>query len=84
MSDIVPDMKKITSREFQKSFSKLSQRLKPGEAVEVTRRGKALGTFAKASVRSVPLPNFLEDVKRLGHGPKVGASILKRFHDSLY
>lgn len=59
MSGIVPDMRKVNAREFQKAFSKVAQELGQGETVAVTLRGKPLGFFTKARERSAAvMPDF--------------------------
>ncbi len=76
-------MKKVTLRQFQKEFRKLTDRLRPGQAVQITKRGKALAVLTKAPQRRMKAPNFLANVHKLGHGPTVGQSILEDFGDSL-
>jgi hypothetical protein len=41
--------KQMASREFQHNFGKLAERLKGGESITVTKRGRTIGTFTKAS-----------------------------------
>lgn len=70
MSGILPDMKKVNAREFQKAFSKVAQQLGRGETVEVTRRGKPFGFFTRVPERAPKrMPNFAANLAKL---PLVG------------
>jgi hypothetical protein len=70
MSGMVPDMKKVNAREFQKAFSKVAQDLAQGETVEVTRHGKPFGFFTKAPERA---PGIMPDFSgNLAHVPFIG------------
>jgi hypothetical protein len=67
---MVPDMKKVNAREFQKAFSKVTQELGQGETVEVTRHGKPLGFFTKAPERA---PGMMPDFSaNLANVPAIG------------
>jgi hypothetical protein len=74
-------MKKITSREFQKAFGKVSANLKPGQSVLITHHGKPVGAFTKSPIRKIPCPNFLANLEKAGADEKAGASLLKNFYD---
>lgn len=68
-------MKKITAREFQHSFSETAAKLKPGQAVLVTKHGKALGTFTKATQgkpRKFRCPDFVAELRREGLNTRKG------------
>jgi len=70
-------MKQVTAREFQHCFGALSKSLKPGELIQVTRRGKVDGIYQKAPRTGIKQPNFLERVEKLNYSAKVGAQLLK-------
>ena len=76
-------MKKVTAREFQKSFGKLAKGLADGQALEVTNHGKPLGVFTKVAPRKVNMPDFLANVRKAGYDPKVGDAMLEEFNASL-
>lgn len=73
-------MKKVNSREFQKKFSELNQKLKPGQSVEITHHGKPMAIYTKRAPRRIKMPNFLAALK---NDPQVGDRILKEYYDSL-
>jgi hypothetical protein len=75
--------KKITAREFQHTFSKTANSLRAGESVTITKRGKPLGFFTKLPARQIKTPDFLANLKKLGHSATVGDQILREFYDSL-
>jgi antitoxin (DNA-binding transcriptional repressor) of toxin-antitoxin stability system len=77
------DMKNITARHFQHTFSKTTDSLKPGQSLTITKRGKPLGVFTKLPNRPIKTPDFLANLKKLGHSEKLGDQILKEFYDSL-
>jgi len=64
----------INVREFQRSFGRVSKALKPGQTVTVTKRGTVLGYFTRI-VRQSP-PDYLGNLKRLGHGKEVGQKLI--------
>jgi predicted GNAT family acetyltransferase len=72
-------MKKITAREFQHSFSKTTAKLKPGQAVLVTKHGKALGMFTKASEgkpRKFRCPDFEAELQKGGFDKRIGQKVI--------
>ena len=73
-------MKQINSREFQKSFAAVIRRLKNGQRIEITKRGKSVGQFIKAR-RPIKMPDFAANLE--GRDPKVGLQILKKYYDGL-
>ena len=77
---MVPDMKKVNSREFQKKFSDLNKNLKPGQSVEITHHGKPMAIYTKRVPRRIKTPDFLSLLK---NDPQVGDQILKKYYDSL-
>jgi antitoxin (DNA-binding transcriptional repressor) of toxin-antitoxin stability system len=40
-------MKKVSAREFQRRFGKLTKNLKPGQAIQITKRGEVDGIYQK-------------------------------------
>src|SRR5438270_11910239 len=77
MTDNLSSMKKVNSREFQKSFSKLTKSLKPGESIEVTKHGKPIVQVTKAQQRSVKLPDFAKNLKECGIPKSIGNKMLE-------
>ena len=71
-------MKKVTVRQIVHGFSKLHAGLKPGESVDITSRGKAIGQYTKKLGRGVKLPDFYKEALKDGYGPEVGDLLLKR------
>jgi hypothetical protein len=79
MFNIMLNMKKtVTAREFLHKFTNVHEGLAPGESVTVTRRGKPIGQFTKPASPAIKMPNFLEEARKDGFGPKVGNRLLKR------
>ena len=71
-------MKKASVRQLVHGFSKLQKSLAPGESVAITVHGKTVGQFTKTPTKTTQLPNFYENVRKTGAGPKVGDAIIKR------
>jgi hypothetical protein len=69
-------MKKMTARQFQKQFGATADSLKPRQTLAVTKDGQALGTFIKAGRPKVKRPNFLANLRKLGHGKKNGQAVI--------
>jgi hypothetical protein len=69
----------ITAREFQHGFGGMAHALKPGESITVTKRGKTLGYFTRASTRKAP--DYLAKLKKFGHSRKVGQKLIERICD---
>ena len=76
-------MKRITAREFQKSFGKLARSLANGQTVEITLHGKPLGAFTKGTQRKLKAPDFLENLRGTGCDPELGDRVLEEFNESL-
>jgi hypothetical protein len=45
----------------------------------ITKRGKPLGVFTKQPNYRIRTPDFLRNLKKLGHSKKLGDEILKEF-----
>lgn len=67
--------KSVTLREFQHNLSALSESLKPGESLFVTKRGRPLGVFTK-NPKPKKMPDFLANLKKLGHSAKEGQTLI--------
>jgi hypothetical protein len=76
-------MKKVSAGQFQRSFSKMTAALSPSESVMITKRGKPLGVFTKQPNCRIRTPDFLRNLKKLGHSKKLGDEILKEFYGAL-
>ena len=76
-------MKKVTAREFQIRFSKLSDHLQPGQAVQVTKHGKPHGIYTKIPAQRIKRPDFLANLKKSGCSEAVGESLFQKFYDSI-
>ncbi len=74
MFNTMLNMKRLTLREFQHRLGRISATLKPGQTIEVTKRGKVEGYYQKAP--KVKRPNFLENLRKTGIDPKVGAAMI--------
>lgn len=83
MLDEMSNMKKVSAREFQHQFGKLTQGLKPGESIQVIKRGKVDGLYRKSGKADVKQPNFLELSERHPYSEKVGARLLKRLNEAI-
>lgn len=75
-------MKKINAREFQKRFGKISDGLKAGESVQITKHGKVVGRFIKEQ-KKVKWPDILAYLEKNSCPPEVGDKMLKEFNASL-
>jgi hypothetical protein len=76
-------MKRINAREFQHHFGKLTETLKPGEFIQITKRGRVDGIYQKAPRAAVKQPNFLEITERHTYPEAVGARLLKQLDEAL-
>ena len=76
-------MKKIPSRQFQKQFGKLTETLKPGDVVQVTKHGEPLVQVTRLGRRRIRTPDFMSYLAPLGYSEQLGDQILKEFNDSL-
>jgi antitoxin (DNA-binding transcriptional repressor) of toxin-antitoxin stability system len=76
-------MKKIKARDFQKSFGKVSDNLKGGQSVQVTKHGKPVGVFVKSRKPSSQMPDFMANLA--GRPKAVGNRLLREFmNESLH
>ena len=82
-SDKLSDMKTFSSRDFQKNFGHITDSLKNGQTVEVTKHGKPVGRFTKTDGKRREMPDFLSWLEKFGGSKEVGNQILKEFNDSL-
>jgi hypothetical protein len=73
--------KVISSREFQQQFAKISKTLKPGETISVTNRGEKIGTFTRVSNRPARVPDFYENLQKLGQLQSVGQRMIDQIAD---
>lgn len=83
MLAIMSNMKKVSAREFQHHFGKLTQNLKPGQSIQITKRGKIEGIYQKVARPAIKLPNFLEATERHPYPERIGARILKQLDEAL-
>lgn len=83
LSDNKADMKKVPSRQFQKQFGKLTERLKPGDVVQVTKFGEPLVQVTRLGRRRVVTPDFAANLAALDYSEELGDQVLKEFNDSL-
>jgi antitoxin (DNA-binding transcriptional repressor) of toxin-antitoxin stability system len=71
--------KKVSAREFLHQFATLEKRMRPGESITVTRRGKPVGRFMKEPVKpKIAMPDFEKDASRAGFTMKDGDALLAR------
>lgn len=68
--------RKVSSREFQQQFAKISKQLQPGETVAVTHRGEHIGSFTRARKTPVQAPDFYANLQKLGHSKVVGQKLI--------
>src|ERR1051325_6408290 len=66
----------VTSREFPHQFARISKRLRPGQTIIVTSRGEKLGTFTRAVKPPKNRPDFLGNLRKLGHSKEVGQRLI--------
>ena len=57
--------KRVSSREFLHSFGELSEKLRAGESITITKHGKPVGTFTKQP-EPVKAPDYLGNIRKLG------------------
>ena len=77
MFNNVFNMKKVSVRQIVHGFSKLHDSLEPGQSVDITSRGQAIGQYIKKPARRVKMPHFYKACQ-LGYGPKVGDELARR------
>ncbi len=70
-------MKKVSVRQIVHGFSKLHDSLEPGQSVDITSHGQAIGQYIRKPARRVKMPNFYKSCQ-LGYGPNVGDELAKR------
>ena len=75
--------RKVSSREFQQHFAKISKQLQPGETVAVTHRGEPIGSFTRARKTPVPVPDFYANLQKLGHSKVVGQRLIDEIVNDL-
>ncbi|MBI2926098.1 MAG: hypothetical protein HYY24_10375 [Verrucomicrobia bacterium] len=68
-------------RQFKQDLAKLTDSLKPGEAVRVTRRGKVAGVYTKPTARKVRRPNFLANLKKATYPPEAAERWIATLYD---
>jgi hypothetical protein len=77
------DMKKLTARQFQHGFGKLTEELKPGEIIVVTKRGQPHGVFTKAGQRRRRAPDFAANLNKVGYSAKAGQKLIDHICNDL-
>jgi hypothetical protein len=82
-SDNLSDVKKISSRDFQKRFAEITSTLKNGQVVEITRHGQTVGRFTKTNGKKIKMPDFWAEVQKHGYSTDWGDQLLKEFNESL-
>ena len=81
--DKLSDMKQINAREFQKSFGRITGKLRAGESLEITKHGKVVGTFTKQR-KKVNWDKILKFMEQKSCPPEVGDEMVRKyFNDSL-
>ena len=80
MFNIPFNMKKVSIRQMIHGFAKLNDSLKPGETVDITNHGEPIGQYTKRPARRAraKMPNFYQEARKDGYGPKVGDELAKR------
>jgi hypothetical protein len=73
----------VTSREFQQQFAKISKQLRPGETIEVTNGGEKVGTFTRARNAARQVPDFCENLRKLGRSQSVGQRMIEEVTDDI-
>lgn len=72
-------IKSVSAREFLHRFAALEKRLRPGESITITLRGKPLGRFTKELTNPrISLPDFKQDACRPGFTTQDGNALLAR------
>jgi hypothetical protein len=70
----------VTSREFQHQFADLSNKLKPGESLTITKHGQPLGFFTKVA-RTRKAPDYLANLEKLGYSAQAGQKLIDEICD---
>jgi antitoxin (DNA-binding transcriptional repressor) of toxin-antitoxin stability system len=83
MPDIMSDMREVNAREFQKTFSKLTTDLAQGQTIAITKKGKPLGFFTKASAHAepVPMPDFAANLAHMPYNSQDAERIVREILD---
>ena len=68
-------------RQFKQGLSKLTDSLKPGEAVLITRRGKVAGVYTKPSTRNVRRLDLLSELRKATYPPEAAAALIAHLYD---
>ena len=76
-------MKKVTAREFQHHFGKVTGSLKPGETLKITRNGKVDGLYQKVHQRKIPFPDFEKRLTEHDYSEQAGEALLRSLDGSL-
>jgi antitoxin (DNA-binding transcriptional repressor) of toxin-antitoxin stability system len=74
-------MKQVNAREFQKSFGRITGRLKAGETVQITKYGKIVGTFTKQR-KKVDWDKFFKHLEKHSCPPEVGDELVRKFFNN--
>ena len=83
MPDIVSDMKKIPSREFQKKFRQVTETLKPGDVVQVTKHGEPLVQITRLGRPRTKRPGFAKLVEAHPYTVDQGEALLAHLDEAL-
>jgi hypothetical protein len=75
--------RKVTSREFQQQFARISKELQPGESITVTNRSETIGTFTRARKAPRAAPNFYENLQKLGRSKLTGQKMIEQIVNDL-
>jgi hypothetical protein len=75
-------MKQINAREFQKSFGRITEKLRAGEKVQITKHGNVVGTFVKET-KKVQWPDVVAYLRKHSCPAEVGDRVLKDFNESI-
>ena len=81
--NIMLDMKKLNAREFQHGFGKVTELLKPGQAITITKRGEPHGIFVKSGQRRRKAPDFAGNLRALGYSARAGQKLINRICDDI-
>jgi hypothetical protein len=76
-------MRKVTAKEFQHRFGKLSASLKPGQTLQVIRDGNVDGVYQKAPKRKIPFPDFKTWLKQHDYSEESGEALLRTLDGTL-
>ena len=78
MLDKLSDMKQINAREFQKSFGRITEKLRAGEKVQITKHGNVVGTFMKQP-KKVDWEKAFDYLKKNSCSPEVGDELVRKY-----